>query len=176
MAHQPLDGQQVGALLQVVRGKRVPERVRGVGLFDVGRAVPRIGANGPHCSYAKVRAFPPGPFKKVIPRFVLPVIVPQNRKQYRRKRDFALFQTFAFLDVHLHALTVDVGKFDVHAFRHPGPGGINEHNNGPVLKVANRTQHIGYFVFRQHQREGFGYFGRWEVFLCLRQLADGKCL
>ncbi len=35
MSHQPLDDQQVGALLQVVRGKTVPEGMRGVRFFDV---------------------------------------------------------------------------------------------------------------------------------------------
>jgi len=63
MSHQPLDDQQVGALLQVVRGKTVPEGMRGVRFFDVGRLVACFFANFAHGRYTKVGAFSPGAFK-----------------------------------------------------------------------------------------------------------------
>ncbi len=49
-------------------------------------------------------------------------------------------------------------------FRYPGPGGIDEHEDGPVLEIVNRRQDIFYFVFRKDQRKGFGYLGGRKVF------------
>lgn len=164
--HEPLDDQKVGAMLQVVRGKRVAKSMWCVGLFNPGGTVPGIFTNSPHGGNAKVRAFSPGPFEQVMSGLVFFVVLPQNRKQHGRQRYFSLLQPFAFLYVDLHAATVDIAQFDVDALRHPRPGRINEHDNGPVLEIADGAQNFRNFILRKHKRERFCYFGRGQVFFC----------
>ena len=166
MPHQSLDNKQVGAMLQMMGGKTVAESMRGIWLFNPGRTVPGICTNSPHGRHSKMAAFACCPFKKIILRFIFLEVLAQKVKQYRRQRHFSLFQPFTFLDIDLHATAVDVGQFDVDTLRYPCPGGINEHNDGAVLEIADNTQGLGNFILRKYQRECFGYFGRGQVFFC----------
>ena len=166
MSHQPLDDQKVGAMLKVVRGKTVAESMRRVWLFYPGGTVPGICTNSPNGGNAEVRAFPAGPFEKIILRFIFLEVFAQKVEQHGRQRYFSLFQPFALLYIDLHAAAVDVGQFDVDTLRHPGTGRINKHDNGPVLEIADSAQNFRNFILRKHERECFGHFGRGQVSLC----------
>src|SRR5665811_132047 len=94
MPHQALDDQKVSAMLEMVRGKTVTESMRGIWFFNPGCTIPGICTNSPHGGNAKVCAFPPGPFKKIILWFIFLKVLAQKVEQYRRQRYFSLFQPF----------------------------------------------------------------------------------
>ena len=54
------------------------------------------------------------------------------RKQLGTEHDVAVFAPFATLDVHNHALLVDVADFQVGEFGIPGTGSVKRHQQGAM--------------------------------------------
>jgi hypothetical protein len=60
--------------------------------------------------------------------------------------------SFALLDTNDHALTVDIGGFQVHSFRYPQARRVTDRQNRPVLDMFYALQKLQNFLRAENHR------------------------
>jgi hypothetical protein len=115
VAQQQLDGAHVGALLQQVRGKCMPQTMRSDGFGNAATIVSSLAS--PHnCSRADMLArLIPGKQPSLGSCHAPPLA--KNFQQFDREHDVTIFLAFALLDADDHSLTIDVGGLEGNGFR-----------------------------------------------------------
>ena len=79
-------------------------------------------------------------------------IRPQERQQRGREHDVAIFAAFALVHANHHALTINVGDFQMGRFRNAQARGIADGEDGALFQGADGLQEVRHFLLTQHDR------------------------
>src|ERR1700730_2498163 len=150
VAEQDLDYTNVDLLLEQMRGKAVPERVRRYALVDpchvsggMARAIELAGRQRLHWiaageqPAARVRDIPPNP---------------QQLEEMRGEHDVPVFATLALLDADHHALAVDVGYLERDHLGGAQPRPIGDAQCGFVLRPRRSIEQPRHFLWAENDR------------------------
>src|SRR5690242_11686584 len=147
MPHQDLDGRQIGAVLQQVRGEAVPEHVGRNTFLEAG--VPGgFGAGIPDgfiCEMV-VPALCDPTGKEPGLWFFPPPVLAKCFKQLRTQWRIAILAALTLPNVNDHALAVDVLYPEPHQFTAPHARRIEQHEDGPSLEIAGGVNQLSYFL------------------------------
>src|SRR6267378_1987942 len=157
MPQQHLDGTQIRARFEQMRGKAVSQRVR---MHTVAKASPsrcsftgevdRLGSDGVIAGVITITRKQPHARFSSQPLPVLPEFVQQPcAEQY-----IAVFAAFTALDVDHHALAVDVTNFQASEFGTAESGGIERHQQSAMKRRASCIDESRHFLLAED---------RWQV-------------
>src|SRR5713226_3253303 len=153
MPQQHLDGAQIRARFEQMRGKAVAQRVRMHAVREAGPPrssftgmVDHLGSDGAIAGMTMLArkqpyaGFSPQPVP-VSPEFV---------EQLWAEQHIAVFAAFAALDVNHHALTVDVAHFQTREFGTPESGGVERHQQSAMQGRASRIDESRHFFLAEN--------------------------
>src|SRR6266446_2573709 len=141
MAQQHLDGAQICACVEQMRGKAVAQRVRMHAVREPGPPgssftgmVDHLGSDGVITGTTMIAR--EQPYAGLSPQSV--PVSPEFVEQLWAEQHIAVFAAFAALDVNHHALTVDVTHFQAREFGTPESGGVQRHQQSAMEGRASR--------------------------------------
>jgi hypothetical protein len=152
MAHQQLDGAQVGTGFEQMRGEAMPERMRAKLLLNAGAG----GRRPADVPYGLVGD---GPLDVAIADLageqidagLLPSpVVAQGFEQLRRQGHVTIAHPLTPLDMDDHALAVDIAHLQQSRLGAAHAGGIEQHQEHAMHAVRRRLDQPRHFVLTEH--------------------------
>lgn len=175
MSEKDLNSTQVGAGFEKMGSTTMAQAVRGKAFGDAGSlgSLPtgepdRVGADGD----VGANSFHGARKQKGGGPHPAPVDA-QSLQQLGAQRNLAVAAALALVNADHHALTVDVLYLQPTEFGPACGGGIQGHEQRPVIEIAGRVDQSGYFLRAEHGGQSLAGFGKWNV---LRQKMSAQSL
>src|SRR5712671_3184841 len=166
MTEQHLDGAQISARFEQVRGVTVPQRVRRDMLPDPSSlrcqsaSFPRnFGGDGNVRSPVLYCAG-----KKIVLRLHPAPIDTERLQKFFAQGNITVMSAFPLADVNHHPLAVDIGDLKTAQFRAPDTRRVQGHEHRAVEEVTGRVDELRYFLGTQDLRELAIAFGSRNIF------------
>ena len=157
MPQQHLDGAQIRARFEQMRGEAVAQRVRMHAFREAGPPrgtfagmVDHLGSDGAIAGMITLARKQPYARLSSQPVPVLPEFV----EQLWAEQHIAIFAAFAALDVNHHALAVDVTNFQACEFGTAESGGVERHQQSAMQRRASCIDESRHFFLAED---------RWQV-------------
>jgi len=151
MPQQPLDGAQICARFEQMRGKAVAQRVRMHAVREPGPPgssstgmVDHLASDGAITGMSMpAREQPYAGFSQSVP------VSPEFVEQLGAEQHIAVFAPFAALDVNHHALVVDVTHFEARELGTTESGGVQRHQQSAMEGRASRIDELRDFFLAE---------------------------
>ena len=140
MSEKHLDGAQIGAGFQHVRGETVPQRMRRYVLLDAG-LLGGLATACPDDLLGDGHISPPVLHRawEQIGLGLHPApVLAQSLQKLRGQQNIAIAAALALMDMNDHAFAVDVGDLQVTQLGPAQPGCIQRHQHGAMHQVPSR--------------------------------------
>src|ERR1035438_538954 len=140
MSEKYLDGAQIGACFEHMRGETVPERVRRYVLLDTG-LLGCVGHSVPDDLFGNGHISPPivqHTWKQVGLGFHPAPVLSQSVQKLGGQQNIAIAAALALMDMNYHAFAVDVGDLQVTQLGSSQPGRIQRHQHRAMHQVPSR--------------------------------------
>jgi hypothetical protein len=138
VAEQRLDDANVGAALQQVGGKAVPQSMYGDALAEARCGTCRAAGGMQHNGVDRMAGITPG--KQPVRRPRQAPIGAQDAEKLRRQHDVAITTALALLDADDHAAAVDVGDPEARRFGSAQSGRIRRGQRGPTFRLGTASR------------------------------------
>jgi len=135
MPQEHLNDPDIGAGLQEMSGKAVPQRVHRHVLGQAGRGAGRSAGGVQHLDVDRLGLIATG--KEPVLRPGEPPVSAQDTEQLRRQHDVAVLAAFAVLDTDHHPAAVDIADLEPDRLGRARPRGVGGGQRGAGLQARN---------------------------------------